>query len=37
VNQSPDSKEVNSEDEEATALEVVTRRQFVNIQQTEKI
>jgi hypothetical protein len=33
--ESPVSKEVNTEAEEATALEAVTRRQPVKIQQTE--
>jgi hypothetical protein len=37
VRQSPDSKDVNPEAEEAMALEVVTRRQPVKMQQTEKI
>jgi hypothetical protein len=36
VIQSPASKDVNTEGEEATALEAVTRRQPVKIQQTEK-
>jgi hypothetical protein len=36
VRQSPDSKDMNTEPEEATGLEVVTRRQPVKIQQTEK-
>jgi hypothetical protein len=36
VRQSPVSKDVNVETEEATALEAVTRRQPVKIQQTEK-
>jgi hypothetical protein len=36
VRQSPASKDVNTEDEEATALKAVTRRQPVKIQQTEK-
>jgi hypothetical protein len=35
VRQSPASKDVNTEIEEATALEAVTRRQPVKIQQTE--
>jgi hypothetical protein len=35
VRQSPVSKDVNTEAEEATALEAVTRRQPVEIQQTE--
>jgi hypothetical protein len=34
--QSPASKNVNTEGEEATALEAVTRRQPVKIEQTEK-
>jgi hypothetical protein len=36
VRQSPASKDVNKEAEEVTALEDVTRRQPVKIQQTEK-
>jgi hypothetical protein len=36
VRQSPASKYVNAEAEEAAALETVTRRQPVRIQQTEK-
>jgi hypothetical protein len=36
VRQSSASKDVNTEAEEATALEAVTRRQPVKIQQTEK-
>jgi hypothetical protein len=36
VRYSPSSKDVNTEDEEATALEAVTRRQPVKIQQAEK-
>jgi hypothetical protein len=36
VRQSPASKYVNTEAEEATALEAVTRRQPVKIQQAEK-
>jgi hypothetical protein len=36
VRQSPASKDVNTEAEEVTALEAVTRRQSVKIQQTEK-
>jgi hypothetical protein len=36
VRQSPASKDVNMEAEEATALETVTRRQPVKIQQSEK-
>jgi hypothetical protein len=36
VRQSPASKNMNTEAEEATALEAVTRRQPVKIQQTEK-
>jgi hypothetical protein len=34
--QSPASKDMNTEAEEATALEAVTRRQPVKIHQTEK-
>jgi hypothetical protein len=34
--QSPASKEVDAEAEEATALEAVTRQHPVKIQQTEK-
>jgi hypothetical protein len=34
VRQSPASKGVNTEAEEATALEAVTRRQLVKLQQT---
>jgi hypothetical protein len=37
VKQSPASNDVNTEAEEATALEAITRRQPVKIQQTEKI
>jgi hypothetical protein len=37
VRQSLASKDVNTEAEEATALEAVTRRQPVKIQQTKKI
>jgi hypothetical protein len=37
MRQSLASKGVNTEAEEATALEAVTRRQPVKIQQTEKI
>jgi hypothetical protein len=37
VRHSPAVKNVKAEDEEATALEAVTRRQPVKIQQTEKI
>jgi hypothetical protein len=37
VRQSPVSKNVNTEAEEATVLEAVARRQMVKIQQTEKI
>jgi hypothetical protein len=33
---SPASKDVNTEVEEATGLETVTRRQPVKLQQTEK-
>jgi hypothetical protein len=36
VRRSPASVDVNTEDEEATALEAVTRRQPVKIQQTEE-
>jgi hypothetical protein len=36
VRQSPASKDVNRESEEATALEAVTRRQPVKAEQTEK-
>jgi hypothetical protein len=36
VRQLPPSKQVNAEAEEGTALEAVTRRQPVKIQQTEK-
>jgi hypothetical protein len=36
VRQSPASKDVNTEAEEATALEAVTRRQAAKLQQTEK-
>jgi hypothetical protein len=36
VRESPASKDVNTEAEEATTLEAVTRRQPVKIQQTEK-
>jgi hypothetical protein len=36
VRQSPASKNVDTEAEEATGLEAVTRRQQVKIQQTEK-
>jgi hypothetical protein len=36
VKQSPASKDVNIEAEGATALEAVTRRKPVKIQQTEK-
>jgi hypothetical protein len=35
VRQSPTSKDVNTEAEEATAVEAVTRRQPVEIHQTE--
>jgi hypothetical protein len=35
VRQSPASKNMNTEAEEGTALEAVTRRQPVKIQQTE--
>jgi hypothetical protein len=37
VRQSPASKDVNTEAEEATALEAVTKQQPVKTQQTEKI
>jgi hypothetical protein len=37
VRHSPASKDVNTEAEEATALEAVTRLQLVKTQQTEKI
>jgi hypothetical protein len=36
VRQSPVSKDMNTEAEEAAALEAVTRRQPVKIQQTQK-
>jgi hypothetical protein len=36
VRQSPASKDVNTEAEEATALEAVIRRKFLKTQQTEK-
>jgi hypothetical protein len=36
VRQSPASKDVNTEDEGAKALEAVTRRQSIKMQQTEK-
>jgi hypothetical protein len=36
MGQSPAGKDVNTEYEEATALEAVTRRQPVKIQQTGK-
>jgi hypothetical protein len=36
VSESPASNDVNTEAEEATDLEAVTRRQQVKIQQTEK-
>jgi hypothetical protein len=36
MRQSPANKGVNTEAEEATALEAVTRRQPVKTQQTEK-
>jgi hypothetical protein len=35
VRQSPDTKDRNTEAEEATAFEAVTRRQLVKILQTE--
>jgi hypothetical protein len=37
VRQSPANKDVNTEAEEGTALEAVTRRRQVKIQQNEKI
>jgi hypothetical protein len=37
VRESPASKDVTVEAEEATVLEAVTRRQHVKIQQFEKI
>jgi hypothetical protein len=37
VRQSPASKDVNTEAEEATALEAVTRRQPVKMEQTGDI
>jgi hypothetical protein len=36
LRQSPDSKDINTAVEGSTALEAVTRRQPVKIQQTEK-
>jgi hypothetical protein len=36
VRESPASKDVNMEDEEAPALEAVTRREPPKVQQTEK-
>jgi hypothetical protein len=36
VRQLPGSKDVNKEAEEATAMEAITRRQLVKIQQTKK-
>jgi hypothetical protein len=36
VKQSPVNKDVNTEAEEATTLEAVTRRQRAKIQQTKK-
>jgi hypothetical protein len=36
LRQSPASKDVNTEAEKATALEAVTRRRPVKLQQTEK-
>jgi hypothetical protein len=36
VRQSPATKDVNTEAEEATALEAFARRQLVKIQQTDK-
>jgi hypothetical protein len=35
--ESPTSKDVNMEDEEATVLETFTRRQPVKIEQTEEV
>jgi hypothetical protein len=37
VRESPVSKDVNTEAEKATALEAVTRRKSVKIQQAENI
>jgi hypothetical protein len=37
VGQSPNSKDLNTEAQEAAALEAVTRRQLMKIQQIEKI
>lgn len=37
MKQSLASKDVNTEDEEAMALEAITRHQLVKIQQNEKI
>jgi hypothetical protein len=36
VRQSPASKDMNTEAEEAMAMEAVTRRRLVKTQQTEK-
>jgi hypothetical protein len=36
VRESPDSKRANTEGEEATELEAVTKRQPVKIKQSEK-
>jgi hypothetical protein len=36
VRQSPDTKDVNTEAEEVTALEAVTRQQSVKTQEIEK-
>jgi hypothetical protein len=36
VRESPPSQDVNTEDEEATVLEAVTRQQPVKTEQTEK-
>jgi hypothetical protein len=36
VRQTPDSKDVNTETEEATTLEAVIRQQPLKMQQTEK-
>jgi hypothetical protein len=37
VKQSPASKDVNTEAKEATAIEAVTRRQPLKVQQTENL
>jgi hypothetical protein len=37
VRQSPASNDTNTEDDEATALEAITRRQPVKLQQAEKV